>query len=198
MSDTSITELDIYKEDKVYFHLPDYSQHFRMNYLITTLLRDSPGFFYPDIEIGSVYGSFPSAIWNGGRVILGGLAMREDIIQCYSAFNDIGVPLRHTFTNSLIDDKLIYDQYCNEIMRIGDNGLNQVLVNSPDLEKYIRETYPSYPIISSTTKRIKDLDQVKEELNKGFGLVVLDYALNRNQDIFFLGIDQDFKFLSML
>ena len=106
-------ELDIYKEDKVYFHLPDYHGHFRLNYLIATLLKEEPDVFYPDVAIGSVYGTFPSAIWNGGRVIFGGLASRDDMMQCYKAFNDLGIPLRHTFTNSLITEKLCYDAYCN-------------------------------------------------------------------------------------
>ena len=184
------------KENMIYFHLPDYSQHFRMNYLLATLMRDCPEYFHPNIAIGSIYGSFPGAIWNGGRLLLGGCVSREDIIQCYKAFNDIGIPLRHTFTNSLIDNKLVWDAYCNEIMKLGDNGLNQVLVNSPDLERYIRETYPNYPVLSSTTKRIKNLDAVVKEQKEGnYHLVVLDYSLNRNPKIFFLDNPDKYEIL---
>ena len=188
-------ELDIYKEDKVYFHLPDYHGHFRLNYLIVTLLKEEPDVFYPDVAIGSVYGTFPSAIWNGGRVIFGGLASRDDMMQCYKAFNDLGIPLRHTFTNSLITEKLCYDAYCNEIMEHGHDGLNQVLVNAPDLEKYISENYPKYPILSSTTKRIRSVENAQRELEKGYALVVLDYDLNRNPDIFMIDNPGRFEIL---
>ena len=111
-------ELELYKDDKIYFHLPDYHGHFRLNYLIATLLKEEPEVFYDGVAIGSIYGSFPSAIWNGGRVIFGGLASRDDMVQCYKAFNDLGIPLRHTFTNSLIDEHLCWDAYCNEIWKI--------------------------------------------------------------------------------
>lgn len=175
-----------YKKGVLYFHLPDYSGHFRLNYLLATLLLDSPQLFYPNIAIGSVYGSFPSAIWNGGRVVLGPLVGREEIKNCYRAFNNIGIPLRHTFTNGLIDDKLCYDQYCNQIMLLGDNKFNQVLVKSEELETYIRRTYPDYDVLSSTTKRILSVSDLEKEASKDYKLTVIDYALNRDPDIFFL------------
>ena len=175
-----------YKDDAIYFHLPDYSQHFKLNILIASLLLEHPEYFYDNIQIGSVYGSFPGAIWNGGRVVLGGFAGREDIKRVYQAFNSLGIPVRHTFTNGLIDEKMCYDTYCNMIMELGDGGFNQVLVNSPALEQYIEEEYPKYLRLSSTTKRIKNLDLVKKEFEKGYELVVLDYALNRDPNIFFL------------
>lgn len=188
-------ELELYKDDKIYFHLPDYHGHFRLNYLIATLLKEEPEVFYDGVAIGSIYGSFPSAIWNGGRVIFGGLASRDDMVQCYKAFNDLGIPLRHTFTNSLIDEHLCWDAYCNEIMKMGDNGMNQILVNSPALEAYIDEHYPNYPKLSSTTKRLRSVSQAVEELEKGYALVVLDYDLNHDPDIFLLDHPERFEIL---
>lgn len=188
-------ELEIYKEDKVYFHLPDFHGHFRLNYLLATLLAEHPEYFYDGVAIGSIYGSFPSAIWNGGRVVMGGVVSREDMIQCSKAFNDLGIPLRFTFTNSLIDEKLCWDAYCNEIMRQCNNGLNQCLVNAPALEAYIKENYPDYPILSSTTKRLTDLEDAQKELEKGYALVVLDYDLNHDERIFFMDHPERYELL---
>ena len=73
------------------------------------------------------------------------------------------------------------DTYCNLIMRLADNGMNQVLVNSPVVEQYIRDNYPSFPLISSTTKRITDTEELISELGKDYRLVVLDYDLNNRE-----------------
>ena len=73
------------------------------------------------------------------------------------------------------------DTYCNLIMRLADNGMNQVLVNSPVVEQYIRDNYPSFPLISSTTKRITDTKELISELGKDYRLVVLDYDLNNRE-----------------
>ena len=66
-------------------------------------------------------------------------------------------------------------------MRLADNGLNQVLVNTEVLEQYIRREYPGFPLISSTTKRITGVDGVLEELQTDYYLVVLDYDLNHDE-----------------
>jgi hypothetical protein len=55
-----------------------------------------------------------------------------------------------------------------------------VIVNSPILEEYIRENYPNYKITSSTCKQIKDPEQLTNELEKDYKLVVLDYNWNNN------------------
>lgn len=183
------------ENDKIKFHLPDYIGHFMMNRLFVMNLKEHPEWFYPDIEIGSIYGSFMGAIWNGGRVMVGGISNSVEIDYVYKVFNDYGVPLRHTFTNKLIKGNLVYDTYCNLIMQKGHNGLNEVLVNTDELEAYIRETYPKYPIISSTTKRIKSVEEVEKEAAKDYKLVVLDYSLNRNLDIFMLPDKERYEIL---
>lgn len=190
-----LTTNEVNQEDIIYFHLPDYNQHFNLNLLFHDLMQFKPEYFRPNVKIGSVYGSFPGAIWNGGRTILGGFASREDIINCYKAFNDRGIAVRHTFTNSLIKGNMVYDTYCNIIMELGHNGVNEVLVNSPELEEYIREHFPNYPMISSTTKRIKSINKLKEEVNKGYKLVVLDYALNRSGEIYSLPNKEKYEIL---
>ena len=167
---------------KVYWHLPGFCYFRLLNQVIMNLMKDYPDKFREGYCIGSVYGTFPGAIWNGGRAVFG-ITGKKDMESVLKIYNSRGIPVRFTWTNSLLEEKHVHDTYCNLIMQLADNGLNQVLVNSPALEQYISEQYPNYKQISSTTKRITDLDKLKAELEKGYELVVLDYDLNHNEEV---------------
>ena len=166
---------------EVYWHLPGFCYFRLLNQVIINLMKDYPEKFRDGYRIGSVYGTFPGAIWNGGRAVFG-ITGKNDIENILKIYNSRGIPVRFTWTNSLIEEKHLQDTYCNLIMRMADNGLNQVLVNTPVLEEYIRREYPDFKLISSTTKRITGVDGVLEELQKDYFLVVLDYDLNHNED----------------
>lgn len=146
------------------------------------MMKSYPEYFNEGYVIGSAYGTFPGAIWNGGRAVIG-LTPKAQIQSILDIYNQRNIPVRFTWTNTLIGEKECYDTYCNLIMRLADNGLNQVLVNSPALEKYLRENYPSFKMISSTTKRITDRDRLLEEFEKDYFLVVLDYDLNHDEEV---------------
>ena len=124
-----------------------------MNQVIINLMKEYPEKFRDNYEIGSVYGTFPGAIWNGGRAVIG-VTQKSDMEKIISTYNSFGVPVRFTWTNSLIEEKHLDDTYCNLIMSVADNGKNQVLVNKQILEDYLRKRYPDFKYISSTTKRI--------------------------------------------
>lgn len=167
---------------EIYFHLPGFC-HFRLlNQVIINLMKDYPEKFREGYKIGSVYGTFPGAIWNGGRAVFG-IVGKQDMAALLKTYNEKGVPVRFTWTNGCLEEKHLQDTYCNLIMRLADNGFNQVLVNNPELEQYIRSNYPNYPLISSTTKRIVELEGMLEELKKDYYLVVLDYDLNHNETV---------------
>ena len=168
--------------EKIYWHLPGFCYFRQLNYGVITLMEKYPEAFREGYCVGSVYGTFPGAIWNGGRVVMGS-AGKRDIIATLNLYNSKGVPVRFTWTNSVLEQKHTYDTYCNLIMRLADNGLNQVLVNSPVLEDYIRSEYPRFPLISSTTKRLTAQESLLHELDKDYFLVVLDYDLNHNEKI---------------
>ncbi|MBE5951145.1 MAG: hypothetical protein E7260_06060 [Lachnospiraceae bacterium] len=167
---------------EVYWHLPGLCNFRVENQILLNLMKDYPSKFKDGYKIGSVYGTFPGAIWNGGRAVFG-TAFKSDINRIIKIYNSRGVPARFTWTNSLLEEKHNLDTYCNLIMKLADNGKNQVLVNTPALEEYIRKEYPNYKIISSTTKRIVSLESMKEELEKEYYLVVLDYDLNHNEEV---------------
>ena len=167
---------------KARFHLPDFTENFNVNYLMVDMMEKLPQYFYDNIEIASVYGVFPPAIWNGGRFRRGRCS--EDFIkQVINAFNSKGIPLRFSFTNVLLEEEHLKDEFCNKLMKMTDNGLNEVIVASPLLEDYIRNTYPNFKVTSSTCKRITDPEKLSEELAKDYHIVVLDYDLNNKFDI---------------
>lgn len=170
------------QKTEVFWHLPGFCYFRILNEIVINLMKDYPNHFRDGYRIGSVYGTFPGAIWNGGRAVFG-LASKKEMESIIKTYNSKGVPVRFTWTNSLLEECHTYDTYCNLIMNIANNGMNQVLVNQPVLEDYIREHYPMYKMISSTTKRITNMRELKEELLKDYYLVVLDYDLNHNQQI---------------
>ena len=161
------------------FHIPDFINHCRLNLLLLTLMQQHPEYFRDGVKIASVFGAFPPSLWNGGRNTVG-VVDDEIIRQVTKAFNSRGVPLRFTFTNPLIEERHLGDPFCNKVMRMCYNGLNEVIVLSPILEEYIRKNYPSYKITSSTCKEIRNADELSAELEKDYHYVVLDYNWNNN------------------
>lgn len=167
---------------QIRFHIPDFLKHFSLNMHLLQMMQRKPEAFYDGVTIGSVYGVFPTALWNGGRFLQGTCDTRV-MQEVLKAFNKQGVPCRYTFTNPLIDERHLQDRLCNEMLRLGDNGLNEVIVASPALEQYIRTQYPSYPIISSTCKELTDPQALVEELERDYKLVVLDYRHNNHWEL---------------
>ncbi len=169
-------------DKKIYWHLPGFCSHKDLNIIIIDLMREYQYCFREGYSIGSVYGTFPGCIWNGGRTVLG-FTSKNDAVKLIKEYNSRKVPLRFTWTNPLIGEELVHDSLCNLVMRLADNGMNQVLVNSPVLEEYLRKEYPGYKFISSTTKRITDTGELNKELERDYFMVVLDYDLNHDEAV---------------
>ena len=166
----------------VKWHLPGFCAFFYLNQIVINLMKEYPEKFREGYRVGSVYGTFPGAIWNGGRAVFG-ITCKKDMQRIVDTFNRFGVPVRFTWTNPLLEEKHVQDTYCNLIMSVADNGKNEVLVNSPVLEQYLRENYPDFGFISSTTKRLTRLEEIQAELDKNYKLVVLDYDLNHDEKV---------------
>lgn len=164
------------------FHLPGLSFNFPINMLMVDLLKMKPELFYEGVEIGSFFGEFPTSLWNGGRFSFGVQCPEDMVRHAVKRINDLGIPVRYTYTNPIIYEEDLADPWCNFCMQVADNGMNEVMIFSPVLEQYIREKYPSYKINSSTCKEIKNIDKLNEELEKDYYLVVLDQNLNRDFD----------------
>lgn len=169
-------------QQKVKFHLPGLRYNFPLNMLLVSLMEKKPEFFREGIEIGSFFGEFPTSIWAGGRFTNGDQCDAKFIRGVVKAINDKGISVRYTYTNPILNEYDLENDYCNFCMEVADNGMNEVLVVSPILEKYIREKYPNFKVNSSTCKEIKDMGKLNEELKKDYALVVLDYNLNNQFD----------------
>lgn len=160
------------------FHIPDFWKHCDLNLNLLDMMKDHPEYFR-DVKIVSTYGCFAPALWNGGRAIVGSTS-RDLIKWTISEFNKRGVPIRYTFTNPTLTEDDLKDHFCNMICRMADNGFNEIIINAPFLEEYIREKYPNYPLTSSTVKQIEDYDLLMKEFEKDYKLVVLDYNWNND------------------
>lgn len=171
--------------DNIFFYLPDFYDKYDINMLTCDLIDKFPEYFYDNIKIGGVYGTFPNSIWNGGRVVLGGVT-KEEIDYIISEFNKRNVAVRYTFTNPMLEEKHLYDTFCNLCLKAADNGMNEIIVNSPILEKYIRENYPKYKIILSTTKCLVSASDVEKQSEKDYSLVVVDNSFNNSEKLFSL------------
>lgn len=167
---------------KARFHLPDFAGHFRLNLVFAEFLAKCPQYFREGVEIASVYGAFPPSLWNGGRT-QSGICDKNFVKSVITNFNERGIPLRFTFTNPMIEKKHLSDNFCNMVMHLADNGMNEVIVLSPLLEDYVRKNYPNYKITSSTCKRITDQGLLYSEVEKDYNIVVIDYDLNHDFDV---------------
>ena len=168
----------------VRFHLPGLRYNYPLNMFWVSLLEEHPEYFREGVEIGSFFGVFPMALWNGGRLTPAydqcDKAFVEGVIK---AVNSKGIPVRYTFTNPLLNEHDCEDPYCNYLMQAADNGMNEVMIFSPILEKYLREKYPNFAYNSSTCKEIKDVDEINREMERDYKYVVLDYNFNNKWDI---------------
>lgn len=167
------------KEDKILFSIPDFFYLFDLNTMLLQLMKQEPEKFYEDVKIDSIYGSFPGCIWNSGRASCGWASI-ENIVNTVAAFNQEGISVRYTFTNSEIRGRHLMDYYCNTILqatkKLVDGVPNGVNINKPILADYIAKNYPEYYLIWSTTKGVDSV----EETNKlsEDRLTVLYYGIN--------------------
>lgn len=168
-----------------YFNIPGPQTHFVLNTYLLHLFEVHPEYFLPNTKVSSVFGNFQYCIWDGGRNFAHyNQASEEEILDIKEAYNHFLVPVRFVFTNPILEKKHLDDRFGNLCLEIFHDNKNEIVVNSPLMEDYIREKYPKYKIVSSTTKRITNPDKFIEELkNPDYYQVCLDYDLNKNMEL---------------
>jgi collagenase-like PrtC family protease len=159
------------------FHLPGLTRTLNVHRILIGCMERHPEWFRDNVKIASVFGTFPTSVWNGGRY-LDGVCDEAVMINILRYFNDKGIPVRFTFTNPKITEEHLSDPFSNRQLQLADNGLNEVIVNSPILEQYIREKYPRFKLTSSTCKQIRNMDDLNAETERDYSLVVIDYNWN--------------------
>ena len=172
MEDSKILEV----MQKARFHLPGLFEFHDFYEIFLDLFSRHRDWFYDWCEIGSIYGAPASCLWGGGRVGFGQSGIEQQVLVMARKF---GVPVRLTFSNSLLQEKHLDDAQCNRLCRLFESPENGVIVHSDILLEYLRAKYPKFQLISSTTKVITDFDQFKAELERPeFSYVVPDFRLN--------------------
>lgn len=160
----------------VKFYLPGLFEFFSLYTHFIDIFQQE-NFKFRKCEIGAVYGAPPDTLWNGGR-IRGQGCLDVNLVHSWSQATN--TPCALTFTNCLLDPVDLDNIYCNRIAQLFESDKNAIILHSELLENYIRETYPQYKIVSSTTKCITNVEQMHEEFAKDYERVVLDYNFNKN------------------
>ena len=163
----------------VYYYLPGLFEFFNL-YIVFMDMFKHEKYKFRKCEIGGIYGAPQGAIWNGGRA-RGSTYMDIDDVKNWSI--DEEIPCGLTFTNCCLTEEHLSNIFCNEIARIFEKEGNTITIESPILEQYLREKYPLFGFVSSTTKCITSVEELKTELNKNYKRVVLDYNFNKNFDV---------------
>lgn len=162
----------------IVYSIPDFYYYYNLNMMLLDLMEKQPYLFRDNVEIGSVYGSFPGFIWNSGRAMLG-QAPRENIVATIKGFNDKGISVRHTCTNALLKPEHFVDVFCNKVLELSEDEMNGVNINLPELGEYITEHYPKFYHMWSTTKQVKSVEETNK-LSKDT-LTVLYYGMNNTE-----------------
>lgn len=163
-------------QNKAYYHLPGLFEFYEFYQLFLELYLKHREYFYDWCEIGSIYGAPAECTWGGGRVGYGEASPKE-VQQLMKKY---GIPARLTFSNSLLRTEHLADTCGNELCALFEEASNGVIIYSDLLMDYIKERYPKYHFISSTTKVLTSWEDFMKEVDREeFRYVVPDFRLNK-------------------
>lgn len=170
--------------NKIYFSIPDFWAKHDLNVLLMQLYLNEREKFFDDIIIDSIYGNFP-CIWNGGRYLRGNPAGLEmyDIIK---EFNNFGLSIRFTCTNTLLKEPQLQDTIGNQILSLGEYPINSKIKNGVNcgnelMNNYVKEKYPNYYTIWSTTIGITNINEINKKSQDQ--LLVLERTISKDFDL---------------
>ena len=155
---------------KAYYHLPGLFEFYDLYKVFLELFREHREYFYDWCD------------WGGGRVGFGD----ESPENVAALMNEYKISSRLTFSNSLITKEHLSDKKCNFLCSLfekKDSVQNGVIIYSDILLDYIKQNYPDFYFVSSTTKVITDFNEFKKELDReDYRFVVPDFRLNKEFD----------------
>ncbi|MCR5624554.1 MAG: hypothetical protein K6G11_04845 [Lachnospiraceae bacterium] len=164
---------------KAYYHLPGLFEFYDFYKVFLPLFYEHREYFYDWCEIGSIYGAPGDCLWGGGRVGFG----EEDPENVAALMKEYGISARLTFSNSLIREEHLSDRNCNYLCKLFEkcsDSPSGIIIYSDILLDYIKEKYPGFYFVSTTTKVLIDFNDFKDELNREeFMYVVPDFRLNK-------------------
>lgn len=161
------------------YHLPGLFEFYEFYSIFLPLYYEHREFFYEWAQIGSIYGAPSDCIWGGGRVGFGD----DDEKKVLKLVQKYGISARLTFSNSLLEKEHLSDKKCNYLCSLFEKGeavQNGVIIYSDLLLEYIKNYYPDFYFVSSTTKVLTEFKDFERELNReDFLYVVPDFRLNK-------------------
>ncbi len=164
------------------YHLPGLFEFYELYKVFLPLFKQHREYFYDWCTIGSIYGAPGDCIWGGGRVGFGDADPRK----VKALMEEYGISARLTFSNSLLSEDHLSDRKCNELCKLfekGKSAKNGVILHSDLLLSYLREHYPGFYFVSSTTKVLTSFADLNRELEReDFSFVVPDFRLNKAFD----------------
>lgn len=162
-----------------YYHLPGLFEHFEFYREYLKLYKTRREYFYDWCEIGSIYGAPGNCIWGGGRIECGS-AYLEEIVDFMNKYR---ISSRLTFSNSQLKEEHLEDAHCNQLLSYFVDRSDcrcGVTIYSDLLLDYLVKKYPDLYFVSSTTKVLTKVEELRKELNrKEFEYVVPDFRFNK-------------------
>lgn len=168
------------------FILPGMYENFDLNIHFLALLKEHPEYFYNDVKVSAVYGSFQFCIFDGGRIFNSYRhTTKEEIENILYQYNEVfEIPVRLVCTNCELKQTDYKNRFGNVILTLCNNLPNEIVVNDSNFKKYIQENYSNFTFISSTTKCLNTPKLLLEELSHPeYKMVCLDYNLNHNKTL---------------
>ncbi len=172
------------------YTLPDFTQGLGLNLFFCRLLKARPELCRPGVEVGSVYGCFPSCTLNGGRALVKERYTPAQIEQTYNLLAEYGLTARLTLTNMLATQEDLADHYLEQILSIGAKYGAEAIVYSDRVRDYVRNNYGMKTVLS-TTRGITDVREFNQECHNN-DYVVLDYSVHKD-NAFLSAIEQPQK-----
>ena len=163
-----------------WYHLPGLFEFYDLYKVFLPLYRAHREYFYDWCAIGSIYGAPADCLWGGGRIGFG----QADPRRVLALVEDYGISARLTFSNSLLRKEHLADRRCRGLCELfAAKPGNGVIVHSELLLDFLRERYPNFYFVSSTTKVLTQWADFQNELDRPeFRYVVPDFRLNRALD----------------
>lgn len=164
------------------FSLPDYYNHNEIIIFFLELQKICPECFIDNRQIDSAYGYPDFLNWNGGRVIESFISPSD----CYEIANNYhtnfpNFHLRHTCTNLYITPNIYNDFQNNLYLKNVLKKNDSIIVNNDHFGEYLKEKYPEYDIIYSTTKNIRSVEDYNKYSKNN--LTVLNYIHNHDEKL---------------
>lgn len=141
---------------KINYYCPEFLRSKNIYRKLFYYKENYPEIFYDDVNLKAIFGSFRNMLWNGGAVFTGEKNFLPEVIETRDFYRELNIPLQLTLTNSQITKNNLNDIYCNDILKIMENDLNEVMVSTDLMYNYIKNNYPKYKINRSIVNTPND------------------------------------------